>query len=102
MGCCDFELPDGTTSSVLVFTCLSICAAESLDDPALCMPCQHAPECDNPCEHCEYCLGKKVLPSDCPVDGDQCCKPAQAKCSPTVACPPEQYCLTGCCIPNPT
>jgi len=99
-GCCDVARADGTTATVL--TSCTACTAEALDDPEACPPCQQGPGCYNPCEPCEYCIGKTVLPADCPDDGDQGCDPSQPKCSPSSPCPPDQYCLTGCCIPYPT
>jgi len=101
-GCCDVQRPDGSHATALVLSCQSQgCSEETLDDPEVCPPCEQVPDCNNPCEHCEYCFGKTVLPADCPADGDQGCRPDQAKCTPTSPCPRDQYCLTGCCIPIP-
>ena len=97
-GCCSVPLADGSTVRVLLES--FGCDRAHAGDPAICHPCTGTPACDNPCETCEYCLGKHELPPECGGVADPCPGGAQA-CAPDVACPPSFYCLTGCCIEFP-
>jgi hypothetical protein len=94
-GCCDHPAGDGTTLQILVAA--STCNQEGALDPALCPPCTRNEACWNPCEPCEYCLGKHELPPECGAVAAPCPGGAPA-CAPGVACPPAMYCVTGCCI----
>ena len=77
--------------------------------------CTQVTQCSNPCDHCEICIGKPTLPSDCttttpdagtdgPPPPNNCgsdfvpCGPG----TPTSAdgCGPNYGCITGCCIPT--
>jgi hypothetical protein len=66
-GCCEIPLPNMSTVTVL----LSLgCTQEKLTDPSICQPCKQVPDCLNPSDTCEYCLGKTELPPECsPPDG---------------------------------
>ena len=102
-GCCLVTLPDNTTKTVV----LSLgCTQEKLDDPTVCPPCTQVEGCLNPCDPCEYCLGKTSLPPECGPDGGVgggptgTCPPDEQPCTPTIQCPPEYFCQTGCCVPQ--
>jgi hypothetical protein len=121
-GCCAFQTASGPKAVLL----LPQCSFDKIDDPVACPPCTQAKECNNPCEPCEYCLGKTELPPECAggsggsggssgaggsagqaggagVAGSsgsgplpQCPSGVQS-CTPTAPCPSGYYCLTGCC-----
>jgi hypothetical protein len=120
-GCCTVPLPGGGTKNILL---TPTCTLADVNDPAKCPTCTPTASCDNPCEHCELCLGKTELPPDCtPPDagtggaggsggsggvggsGGGCptpvcpsgIQPCGLECLPN--CPANTYCLTGCCIP---
>jgi hypothetical protein len=107
-GCC--ELPAG--SGLFVWSGSeglngdTVCTLDKLDDPTICHPCDPVPGCLNECDHCELCVGKPVLPADCFGDGGggggggtpECPDGIQACGTPDLApCPPNYYCITGCC-----
>jgi len=98
LGCCDVTLSDGT--QVTLFVPLPSCSEATLDEPGACTSCTQNPDCLNPCETCEYCLGKKQLPAECNGVADPC-PGGEPACAPDVPCPPGQYCQTGCCIVPP-
>jgi len=104
-GCCEFALPDASKVTVRIGVS-SLCNSKSVADSEACKPCTQVTDCLNPCDACEYCLGKDELPSGCASPdgglGGQGCSTNQTPCSPTVPCPAGDYCLTGCCIPIPT
>ncbi len=78
-GCC--ELPAGSGKYVYLGStsdnsgkCVkATCDLAHVNDPSLCKPCTPVKGCFNDCKHCELCLGKTKLPSDClpppPPDG---------------------------------
>ena len=87
-----------------------------------CHPCVPVPGCDNPCGHCELCIGKTELPADCypPEEGGggstsssgtggsggsppQQCPPGVQPCGlqGQDPCPSNSYCITGCCVDIP-
>jgi len=81
------------------------CTAADLRDPQRCPPCTQVTQCLNPCERCEICIGKPVLPDDCatPDGGAPYACPAGAIACGThgVApgcCPAATSCVTGCCL----
>lgn len=103
-GCC--ELPPGSG----VFRSLGShgleapvpCSASTIDDPTVCRPCTPVAPSFNPCDPCELCVGGE-LPDDgcteaeqCPGGEPACGRPEQP------LCPPDTYCITGCCQPTPT
>jgi hypothetical protein len=45
------------------------CDLAHVGDPTKCHPCEIVKGCFNSCEHCELCIGKTVLPSDCTNTG---------------------------------
>jgi hypothetical protein len=72
------------------------CNLTTLADPTKCRPCLKVQACNNPCDHCEICVGKPTLPPDCttqscPAGHAPCGLPAQPPCAGG------QYCVTGCC-----
>ncbi len=84
------ENPPGTGS----------CNVNTVADPTMCKPCTQVPACLNPCGHCEICVGKPTLPSDCltqicPTGAEPCGLPGQAPCAAGKSC------ITGCCEFNP-
>jgi hypothetical protein len=77
-----------------------------------CHPCVPVPGCNNPCEHCELCIGKTELPADCYPPGQggggsggspQECPVGQQACGlpNQPPCPSGHYCITGCCVAIP-
>jgi len=102
-GCCEITLPNMSTVTVLIeFGC----TADKLADPTVCKPCAQQQGCLNPCDPCEYCLGKTVLPPECGSDGGgggtNGCASDEQPCAPEFPCPANFYCLTGCCIQIPS
>jgi hypothetical protein len=77
------------------------CTPETLTNPALCKPCTQVQACRNSCDPCEICVGRP-LPPQC--NGCQVCEPGQQRCGTDCGspCPDGQFCLTGCCVANPT
>jgi hypothetical protein len=105
-GCCTVSV-DGQDYDVKL---VPTCSADNITDANACPPCTKETTCNNPCEPCEYCLGKAPDPTcetpdagvdapppgQCPV-GRQACTPGDA-----AGCPAGYYCLTGCCVPEVT
>ncbi|MBK7579157.1 MAG: hypothetical protein IPI67_03035 [Myxococcales bacterium] len=66
-----------------------------------CHKCAQVPSCANNCDVCEICVGKPTLPPQCteqtcPTGKQECGLPGQGP------CPTGEYCVTGCCTPNPS
>jgi hypothetical protein len=84
------------------------CSADNIADTTACPRCTKTTACNNPCDPCEYCLGREPDPSCAPPDaGVDAPPPAQCPtgvqtCTPgdAASCPLGYYCLTGCCILN--
>jgi hypothetical protein len=119
-GCC--ELPAGSGSFVWLGSTsdnsgkceLSTCGIGDEGDPAKCHPCTPVQGGLNPCDKCEYCLGKQELPAEC-FDGgagtggtggcppDPVCDGGKTPCDYVDGClppcPAGNFCLTGCCTP---
>jgi hypothetical protein len=101
-GCC--ELPAGSGSFIWLGseTQQTHCEFASSADPTQCRSCTPVPECQNDCQECELCVGKRSLPASCGssaptcADGVEACDPSQSG-----ACGPLHYCITGCCVPLP-
>jgi hypothetical protein len=117
-GCC--LVPGANTPVYLASTC----TAADFGDPVKCPPCTQVTACLNPCDHCEICVGKSTLPSDCSVPppptgtggtsggsggtggaggaagtAGSPCNAGATYCGPGgVACPTGSFCVTGCCI----
>jgi hypothetical protein len=95
-GCCEIKTADAGS----VFVKLDqTCTVQTATDPTKCKPCTQVPDCLNPCDRCEICVGKPTIPLDCD-GGAQGCPNNQQSCSQNVLCPNGFYCLTGCCIPQ--
>jgi hypothetical protein len=124
-GCC--ELPAGSKKyvflgSVDADTGLASCKLADLDDPKKCHPCEPVDACLNTCGVCELCIGKDTLPPECFPSGAggaggagqggagqggngagggdtmQCPLGVQAcGLAGQAPCPPNYYCITGCC-----
>jgi hypothetical protein len=114
-GCC--ELTPGVTVWLgsVDATDAGSCTVEAVGQADFfdkCHPCTQVPGCNNPCEHCEICINKPILPPDCfpgsggggqggsggapqecPVGQQACGLPGQP------ACPSGHFCITGCCVP---
>jgi hypothetical protein len=80
------------------------CTFADILDPSKCPPCTPVVDCNNGCGRCEICLGKDTLPPDCFADGglpdgSERCAPGVQVCGlPGEAdCPPNYFCITGCC-----
>jgi hypothetical protein len=109
-GCCEITLKDGSSVTILIGA--TGCTEETASDPTICKACTQVQDCLNPCDPCDYCLGKTVLPPECTPDGGTGgmgggggtggCPADQLPCDPNTPCPPELYCLTGCCIDIPS
>ncbi len=124
-GCC--ELPSGSGSFVWLGSTsdnsakceMSTCSLGNESDPTKCHPCTPVAACLNPCDTCEYCLGKQTLPPEC-FDGgagtggsagapgcppDPVCLPGEAPCDYIdgclAPCDAGFWCNTGCCKPIP-
>jgi hypothetical protein len=114
----------GSLNAAAVPTCTltALQAASSVEErDEACHRCIPVPNCFNSCGRCELCLGRTLddLPADCfppdagvpqvpdgatPIDGgytpvDVCDDPDRQDCgAPGLpACPPGEYCITGCC-----
>jgi hypothetical protein len=108
-GCCEVHASDGSRRTVRL---TDTCTQETLDDEAACVACVQSTECVNDCGTCELCLGKTTLPPECYGTGGtggmggtggyggtgQMCSNGGAICNENMPCPPEQFCLTGCCV----
>jgi hypothetical protein len=84
-GCC--ELPAGSGSYQWLATGL---------------PCAPVPGCLNACEPCERCVGRPEPLASC-GDPSTACPTGYPPCNPSAAalCKGTDYCITGCCIPEP-
>jgi hypothetical protein len=101
-GCC--ELPGRSNRFVWVGAAggeVSGCDLTVLDDEAVCPPCTPVPSCFNECEECEYCAGGvEPAPSCGGVVAE--CDGGRISCTGRTSCPQGHYCITGCCVPEPT
>jgi hypothetical protein len=114
-GCC--MIPGAPNAVRLSGTC----TAKDFADPTKCQPCTQVTQCNNPCDHCELCMGKTTLPADCvmtpdggtpPPDGSvivptpdcgnymACAHNQAGAIDPVSACPANYGCQQGCCIPT--
>jgi hypothetical protein len=99
-GCC--VVPGAPTPILLATTC----TAADFGNPVKCPPCTQVTQCLNPCDRCEFCIGKRVLPDDC-TRSDGCapygCPSGSVACGvhgvASWACPAGTSCVTGCCLP---
>jgi len=99
-GCC---VVPGLTTPVRLGT---RCTAADFGDPYRCPPCTQVTQCSNPCDRCEFCVGKRALPDGCVrPDGaaPYTCPAGSIACGATgvapSACPAGTSCVTGCCLP---
>ena len=100
-GCC--VVPGASTPVRLVATC----TAKDFGDPTKCPTCTQVTQCMTPCGHCDYCIGKDTLPSDCTPDAGTdggtpyTCPGGTQACGqyglPADQCPTGTGCITGCC-----
>ncbi len=106
-GCCTVTLPQGGTRDVVIG---GGCSYAQINDATACPSCTQRAECLNPCERCEYCVGKNEIPADCAGSGGAggaggeplpSCPAGVEACTPSKPCTGFAYCLTGCCVPQP-
>jgi hypothetical protein len=100
-GCC--EIPGRSGRFVWVgrdAADVDRCTDATLDDPGACPPCTRVESCFNPCDECEYCTGGVTPAPTCP--GVAACDGGRMACTGRTSCPPGRYCITGCCVPEPT
>jgi hypothetical protein len=127
-GCCTFPAlkglgPGGSDGYVWIgamdpTTKKGTCTLKDVLDQTKCPRCTPIQACNNPCGHCEICIGKPTLPPDCykkpdAGPGKDSTVPQEAGVPPTQQCPggeqpcglPGQapcqagyYCISGCCI----
>ena len=107
-GCCELQNGSGVTvwlGSTDDATNNGSCTIEDLGTPNFldeCHPCVQVPGCNNPCDTCELCIGKYVLPPECSPD-EQCDSGVQpCGLADQDPCPSGQYCITGCCVEVPS
>ncbi|MGE0787907.1 MAG: hypothetical protein AB7S26_19690 [Sandaracinaceae bacterium] len=105
--------------SVMDGTNTGTCTLADVTDVDACRPCTPVADCFNDCGDCELCIGRDTLPPECtpgstdggvpPIDGggsrwdggvppmrcpagvQECGLPSDPN------CPPDFYCITGCC-----
>jgi hypothetical protein len=119
-GCCD--LPAGSGAYVFLGSVgvdeSTVCTIADINNPAVCHPCDPVAACLNECGECEVCIGKPepdpsatrakvaVAPAataraaaraaaSAPTGIQPCGLPGQDPCAFG------EYCITGCCIPEP-
>ncbi len=98
-GCCTICNGD-TCADVLTNPAVAPdCTAASIEDPALCPPCNKAEECDTPCNplECILCPGQTQddLPPECDVPA---CPSGLTPCADNTDCLADEFCSAGCCI----
>lgn len=108
-GCC--AVPGVDHPIRLDSTCKTVA---DFGDPAKCPACTQVTDCLKTCGHCQLCLGKTTLPSDCTAGGSDGgagggsgsdggtpvpqCDPGVQPCGDGLkACPENSACITGCC-----
>lgn len=111
-GCC--ELPGGSGNWVFIGSVTvegePTCTLADREDHDRCHPCTPVEDCLNGCGPCELCLGRTELPPECfpddPDAGTDHGTPPGDRCAPGIQpcglpgdlpCPPDFYCITGCC-----
>jgi hypothetical protein len=85
-----------------------MCTFDEILNTEKCPRCTPIPGCLNECGHCELCIGKTFLPSDCFNDSDtdntpdEMCPDGVVPCGldKMAECDPGYYCVTGCCQPT--
>jgi len=103
-GCC--ELPADSGKFVWLGSSdknAGTCNENTLSDPTACHPCTPVPSCFNRCDPCEVCVGRTTPSSTCGGSATVRCPVGQAACGqPNESnCDASEYCITGCCVPEP-
>jgi hypothetical protein len=95
-GCCTIDTPNGEVNIFL--NSGPDCSLINLDACVECTP--QIDDCGNSCnpDDCELCFGETELPEGCMDPGG--CEDWQP-CLQQADCPPDFFCVTGCCIPPP-
>jgi hypothetical protein len=114
-GCC--ELPAGSGSYVWLGSeddaGNGTCDIANMNNPDMCQPCLPVAACLNDCGPCEICIGKPEPDPGCDGAGgssgaggagQQQCEEGVQPCGlpGQDPCPAGDYCITGCCRPEPT
>jgi hypothetical protein len=108
-GCCELGgeyVWVGSLDPTNKFGTCDLAAVGAPDFHEKCHPCTPVPGCNNPCGHCELCIGKTELPPDCYENegggggSPQDCPAGQEACGlpNQPPCPSGKYCITGCCV----
>jgi hypothetical protein len=102
-GCC--ELPAGSGTFIWLGSPGEAdlgCTEETLDDPTLCRRCTQVPSCRNACDPCEVCVGRTTADPSCGSGGTPACPTGMGACGvDDLRCNAGEYCITGCCVPQP-
>jgi hypothetical protein len=102
-GCCN--LPAGSERYVWLGSPHDTsvgCTEETLDEPSICRPCTPVPSCKNDCDPCEVCVGRTAPDPSCASGGAPACPTGMNSCGEDgPRCATGEYCITGCCVPQP-
>jgi hypothetical protein len=93
LGCCTVFVGSSSINVILEKGCDY---ELELGDPDQCPPCAKTAACANPCDPCEYCIGRDPVGPCAAADAGACAVP----CNPHErdACGTGSWCLTGCCV----
>ena len=106
-GCCDFGGPTSVFLGSADAAGNPSCDLAHVSDPTRCKPCTQVPTCQNLCDPCEVCVGRREPPSSCGNPGSACvvpsCPMGVAACGQDCLppCASGLSCVTGCCIAPP-
>jgi hypothetical protein len=102
-GCCEVDVA-GARRTVLISEGID-CSSDTLADPTRCPSCTQNTDCLNPCLPNEVCFAGAAPLGGPLVEIVPRCPQGQIACGagamPPCLCPPDTYCVTGCCVPFP-
>lgn len=103
-GCC--ELPAGSNQYVWLGSPGSQgfgCTEEDINEESVCRRCTPVPSCLNTCDPCEVCVGRTAPDPTCGSGGAPACPTGMTSCGMEgdSRCAAGEYCITGCCVPQP-